>query len=170
MTGTRTVTMSGDPLSLAGREVQVGDRAPDFTALDEDLNERKLSDLKCKIRVLVSVPSLDTPVCDLQTRRFDEEASALGDAVRVLVVSMDLPFAQKRWRLAAGIERVHTLSDHRDASFGRAYGMLLPDLRLLARAVFVVDPDDVVRYVQVVPEITQEPDYDAVILAVKELL
>ncbi len=170
MTGTRSVTMNGDPLFLAGREVQVGDRAPDFTALDEDLNERKLSDLKGKIRVLVSVPSLDIPICDLQTRHLEEEASALGDAVRVLVVSMDLPFAQKRWREATGTERVHTLSDHRDASFGRAYGMLLPDLRLLARAVFVVDPDDVVRYVQVVPEITQEPDYDAVILAVKEML
>ncbi len=169
MMETRTVTMNGNPLLLAGREVQVGDLAPDFTALDDDLNESKLSDLKGMVRVLVSVPSLDLQVCDLQTRRLEEEAAAFGDAVRVLVISMDLPFAQKRWCKASGVEWVQTLSDHRDGSFGRAYGMLLPDLRLLARAVFVVDTNDVVRYVQIVPEIVQVPDYDAVILAVKEL-
>ncbi|HSA23986.1 MAG TPA: thiol peroxidase, partial [Myxococcota bacterium] len=121
-------------------------------------------------RVLVSVPSLDTPVCDLETRRFNEEASRLGERVRVLVVSMDLPFAQKRWCAAAGVERVQTLSDHREAAFGKAYGLLIPALRLLARAVIVVDGAGTVSYVQLVKEIGKEPDYQAVLRAVQELL
>jgi thiol peroxidase len=170
MSEKRTVTMKGNPLELAGSQPKVGDRAPDFVALAQDLQEVRLSSLAGKVRVLVSVPSLDTPVCDLETRRFNQEATRLGDAVRVLVVSMDLPFAQKRWCAAAGVERVQTLSDHREASFGKAYGMLLQALRLLARAVFVVDGQGVVRYVQVVPEIGQEPDYQAVLRAVQELL
>jgi len=168
MSDDRTVTLNGSPLALAGNEVKVGDKAPDFTALDKDLKAVSLSSLKGKVRVLLSLPSLDTPVCDLETRRFNEEASGLGDQVRVLAISMDLPFAQKRWCAAAGVERVQTLSDHREAAFGRAYGMLIPDIRLLARAVFVVDADDVLRYVQLVPEISHEPDYQAVLRAVRE--
>ncbi len=170
MSDDRTVTVDGRPAQLSGNEVKVGDRAPDFVAVDTDLKPVSLSDSKGKIRVLASVPSLDTAVCDLEARRFNEEASALGDAVRILIISMDLPFAQKRWCAAAGVERVQTLSDHRAAAFGQAYGMLMADARLLARAIFVVDGDDVVRYVQLVPEVGREPDYDAVLRAVKELL
>jgi thiol peroxidase len=116
------------------------------------------------------VPSLDTPVCDLQTRRFNQEAARLGPDVQILTISMDLPFAQKRWCGAAGIERVTTLSDHREASFGTAYGVLIKELRLLARAVFVVDKDGVVRYVQIVPELSREPDYEAALAAAKAAL
>lgn len=170
MSDDRTVTLDGKPLDLAGNEVKVGDRAPDFTALGTDQKPVSLSSQRGKVRVLASVTSLDTPVCDLEARRLNEAAAELGDRVHILVVSMDLPAAQKRWCASAGIERVQTLSDHRTAAFGQAYGMLIPAIRLLARAVFVVDADDVVRYVQLVPEIGQEPDYDAVLRAVQELI
>jgi thioredoxin-dependent peroxiredoxin len=170
VTEKRSVTMKGNPFELSGAGVKVGDRAPDFAALTNDLQEFRLSALKGKVRVLVSVPSLDTPVCDLESRRFNEEAARLGERVRVLVLSMDLPFAQKRWCAAAGVERVQTLSDHREAAFGKAYGLLIPTLRLLARAVIVVDGTGTVRYVQLVQEIGQEPDYQAVLKAVQELL
>lgn len=116
------------------------------------------------------MPSLDTSVCDRETRRFNEEAGRLGNDVVVLTISMDLPFAQKRWCGAAGIKNVLTLSDHRDASFGRAYGVLIKEIRLLARAVFVVDRTGVIRYIQVVNELTNEPDYEAVLKAVKQLI
>ncbi len=170
MSEKQTVTMGGKPLELSESKVKVGDRAPDFTALDNSLGEFKLSSSKGKVRVLLAVTSLDTSICDIETRRFNEEAANLGEQVQILTISMDLPFAQKRWCAAAGIERVKTLSDHKDAAFGLAYGMLIPSIRLLARAVFVVDGDDVIRYMQVVPEIAQEPDYEAVLLAVKELI
>ena len=116
------------------------------------------------------MPSLDTPVCDVETRRFNKEAAALPDTVAVLTISMDLPFAQARWCGAAGIDRVTTLSDYQDRSFAEAYGVLIGELKLLARAIFVVDAADTIRYVQIVPEITTEPDYDAVLAAVKGLL
>jgi len=163
------VTMKGNPMVLLGQEIRVGDVAPDFTVVANDLTPVKFSSFKGKICVISSVPSLDTPVCDTSTRRFNEEASQLGDKVIILTVSMDLPFAQARWCGAAGITRVQTLSDHRDASFGLSYGVLLKDLRLLARAVFVVDQAGIIRYVQLVNEIAKEPDYDAVIEAVKKL-
>lgn len=166
----RTVTMKGAPLALTGTPVKVGDAMPDVTLVSGDLAPVSLSSLKGKVLVLSAVPSLDTPVCAVQTRRFNQEAAALGDGVRILTISMDLPFAQKRWCGAEGIDRVTTLSDHRDAAFGKAYGVLLKDLRLLARAVFVVDRAGVVRLVQCVPEITHEPDYAAVLDAVKKLL
>ena len=162
--------MKGNPLTLVGDEVKEGDRAPDFVALGQDMGEVKLSSFEGKVRVISAVPSLDTPVCDTQTRRFNKEASALGPDVAVLTVSMDLPFAQKRWCGAAGVERVETLSDHRNASFGTSYGVLIKELRLLARAVFVVDRDGMVRHVQLVGEIADEPDYDAVLKAVKGLV
>ena len=167
---TGAVTMRGNPLTLLGKEIKVGDKAPDFTALDNDLAPVVLSSLLGKVLIISSVPSLDTPVCDTETRRFNEEAEKLGDAVAVITISMDLPFAQKRWCAAAGIEAVKTLSDHRDAAFGEAYGLLIKELRLLARAVYVVDKEGVVQYAELVKEIAEEPDYDAALSAARELL
>jgi len=164
------VTMKGNPLTLLGNEVKAGDRARDFVALDTSLSPVRFSSFRGKVCILSSVPSLDTPVCDLETRRFNEEAGKLGEDVVVLTVSMDLPFAQKRWCGAAGVTRVKTLSDHRDASFGMAYGVLIKELRLLARAVFVVDRQGTIRYVQLVKEVSSEPDYDAVLKAVRGLI
>ena len=164
------VTFKGTPLTLVGGVVKQGEPAPDFTALDNDLSPVSLSSFKGKVCVISSVPSLDTPVCDAETRRFNEEAGRLGDNVVVLTVSADLPFAQKRWCAAAGVERVKTISDHRELAFGYAYGVVVKELRLLARAVFVVDTDGVVRYTQLVREIADEPDYDAVLSEVKKLV
>lgn len=163
------ITMKGNPLTLLGAPVQVGQPAPDFSVVANDLSPVKLSDYKGKTIVLVSVPSLDTPVCDTETRRFNEEAAALGDDVVILTISMDLPFAQARWCGAAGVDQVKTLSDYQQADFGEKYGLLIKGLRLLARAVLVVDSSGVIRYVQVVPELTQEPDYDAALKVAKEL-
>jgi len=163
------VTMKGKPVTLVGQAVKVGQKAPDFEVTANDLSPVKFSSFAGKVCVIASVPSLDTAVCDLETRKFNEKAAQLGSDVVVLTISMDLPFAQKRWCGAAGIKNVQTLSDYRDASFGNAYGVLIKDLRLLARAVFVVDKKGVVRYLQIVPEIATEPDYDAALKAVKEL-
>ena len=170
--GERTglITIHGNGLTLVGEDVGVGDAAPEFTVLDNDLSPVSFSAHKGKVRVICAVPSLDTPVCDTETRRFNKEAEALGADVIVLVISMDLPFAQKRWCGAAGIERIQTLSDHRHAAFGMAYGVLIKELRLLARAAFVVDRDDTIRYIQLVPEVSSEPDYDDVLAAVRKLL
>jgi thiol peroxidase len=167
--GDQTVTLHGNPLDLAGSPVVVGDSAPDVELLDNELNPVALSSLRGKVLVLLSVPSLDTPVCDVETRRFNQEAADLGENVAVVAVSMDLPFAQARWCGAAGIENVQTLSDHREAAFGQACGVLIPALRLLARAVFVIDAEGVVQYAQVVPEVADEPDYDAALEAVRGL-
>jgi thiol peroxidase len=161
------VTMQGNPLTLVGAELKVGDSAPDVELLDNDLSPVQISSFQGKTCVIVTVPSLDTPVCDMETRRFNEEAGNMGSDVVILTISMDLPFAQKRWCGAAGIDKVTTLSDHRDASFGEGYGVLIRELRLLARAVFVTDKDGVIRYIQIVKELTEEPDYGAVLEAVK---
>ena len=166
---TGIVTMKGAFVTLLGDELKVGDHAPDFTAIDNDLKETGLSEFQDKVVVLSAVPSLDTPVCSLETARFNAEAGNLGENVNILTISMDLPFAQKRWCAAEGVENLLTLSDHRDADFGNKYGMLMKETRLLARAIFVVDKEGVIRYIQVVPEITSEPDYNQVIKAVKEL-
>ncbi len=163
------VTMKGNPVTLLGGTIKAGQKAPDFEVVANDLSPVKLSSFAGKTLIISSVPSLDTSVCDMETRRFNEEAGKLGKDVVILTISMDLPFAQKRWCGAAGVKNVQTLSDHRDASFGKAYGVLIKDLRLLARAVFVVDKTGIVRYVQIVPEIATEPDYDAVLNAVKKL-
>lgn len=163
------VTFKGAPLTLLGDEPTVGQEAPDAVVLANDLTEVKLSDFRGKVVVICSVPSLDTPVCDVQTRRFNQAAADFGEDVVVLTVSTDLPFAQARWCGAAGVEAVRTLSDHRDAAFGLAYGVLIKELRLLGRAVFVLDRQGVIRYVQLVGEITNEPDYDAALQAVGEL-
>lgn len=166
----RIVTMKGNPLALSGAPVQVGSPAPDFVAHRGDLSPFHLSQEKGKVVVINSVPSLDTPVCATQTRKFNEAASSLGPNVKVLAVSMDLPFAQSRFCSTEGIKNVETLSDHKDASFGQHYGLLIKDLRLLARAVLVIDQKGVVRYQELVPEIGQEPNYDAALKAVKQLL
>lgn len=164
------ITMKGNPLTLVGNEIKVGDKAPDFIALDNNLAPLRLSSFKGKVCVLASVPSLDTPVCDMETRKFNEEASRLGADVVFLTISMDLPFAQRRWCGTSGVTKVQTLSDHRDASFGTSYGVLIKDLRLLARAVFVVDQEGIIQHAQLVKEVTQEPNYDAVLSALKKLL
>ena len=167
---TGVVTFQGAPLILVGPELKVGQRAPDFEVLGNDLSPVAFSSFGGRVVIISSVPSLDTSVCDIQTRKFNEQACALGDDVVVLTISMDLPFAQARWCGAAGVENVVTLSDHRDAGFANSFGLLIKELRLLARAVFVIDKDGVVRYVQVVPEMTSEPDYDAAIDIVRGLL
>jgi thiol peroxidase len=166
---TQTVTMKGNPMELSGTVPAEGDDAPDAVLVSNDLEEVKLSDLFGKTLIAASVPSLDTSVCSLETKRFNEEAAKLGDDVRVVVISMDLSFAQKRWCGAEGVENVTTLSDHREAAFGEAWGVLMPGPRLLARVVFVVDAGGKVRYRQVVNEVTNEPDYDDVLRAVEQV-
>ncbi|WP_456273751.1 thiol peroxidase [Bacillus sp. AK031] len=161
------ITFKNNPVTLLGNEVKPGDSAPDFTVLANDLSEVSLNDTKGKVRLISVVPSIDTGVCDAQTRKFNEEAGKL-ESVEVLTISADLPFAQKRWCGANGIENVQTLSDHRDMSFGEAFGVHIKELRLLARAVFVVDSNDKVTYAEYVSEATDHPDYDAAIDAVKK--
>ncbi len=167
---TGAVTFQGNPLTLIGPEIASGQSAPDVELLANDLSAVKLSSLKGKVCIIATVPSLDTPVCDTEARRFNEEAVKLGDDAVILTISADLPFAQGRWCAAAGIENVRTLSDHRDTAFGKAYGVLIKELRLLARAVFVIDKDGTVRYTELVQEITNEPDYATALAAARELL
>jgi thioredoxin-dependent peroxiredoxin len=162
-----SVTFAGGPVTLVGNEVKVGDKAPNFTVLANDLSPVTLEDSKGSVRIISVVPSLDTGVCDAQTRRFNEEAAKLGD-VKILTISVDLPFAQQRWCGAAGIDQVQTLSDHRDLSFGEAYGIAIQELRLLARGVFVVDSNDTVTYAEYVSEVTEHPNYEAAIEAAKQ--
>ena len=164
------VTMKGNPVTLIGPALKVGDKAPEFTVVGNDLSQVSLESFRGKVCIISSVPSLDTPVCDMETRRFNSEASRLGDEVVVLTISMDLPFAQKRWCGAAGVDQVVTLSDHRDGAFGEAYGVLIKNLRLLARAVFVLDKEGTIRYLELVKEIANEPNYEAVLAAVAELV
>jgi thioredoxin-dependent peroxiredoxin len=162
------ITMKGNPLTLIGNEIKVGDAAPDATLVGNDLSEVKISSFKGKNIIISAVPSLDTPVCDLETKRFNKEASSIGNA-SILTVSMDLPFAQKRWCGAAGATAVTTLSDYRYGSFGENYGVTIKGLKLLARCVFVIDASGKVRYIQLVKEVASEPDYEAVLKAVKSL-
>jgi thiol peroxidase len=164
------ITFQGNPLTLVGKELKPGTAAPDFRVVDNGLASVTLADYSGKIKILSAVPSLDTPVCDTETRRFNKEAATLPDSIVVLTISMDLPFAQARWCGAAGIDRVKTLSDYQERSFAEAYGILIKELKLHARAVFVVDAANIIRYVQIVPEITEEPDYDAALSAAKALL
>ena len=164
------VTVGGNPVTLIGQEVKEGDIAPDFNVIGNDMEEVRFSSYRGKICVICSIGSLDTATCDVETRRFNSEAGNLGDDVIILTISMDLTFAQKRWCGAAGIDKVVTLSDHRDAEFGNSYGVLTKESRLLAIAVFVVDREGIVRYVQRVEELANEPEYDAVITAVKNII
>ncbi len=164
------VLFKGNPATLLGPEVKVGDAAPDFHVVDNGLQPVSLATDAGKVRIITVVPSIDTPVCDTMTRRFNQDAAALPDSVVVYTISVDLPFAQKRWCGNAGIDKVQTLSDYQDRSFGQNYGVLLKDLKLLARAVFVVDQNNKVAYVELVSEVTAEPDYTAALEAVSKLL
>jgi thiol peroxidase len=165
------VTLRGSPLTLVGPEIKPGQTAPDFAVVDNALQTVRLADARGKVLILSSVPSLDTPVCDTETRRFNEEASKLGGDVEVWTISMDLPFAQKRWCGAAGVSRVRTLSDFRDRAFGRGYGVLVKDGPIAgvdARAVFVVGRDGRLKHVEYVKEIASEPNYEAALQAAGE--
>jgi len=164
------ITFKGNPMTLLGPELKVGERAPEFTVVDTGLAPVTLASYAGKIKIISAVPSLDTPVCDMETRRFNQEAAGLPDSIVVLTVSLDLPFAQKRWCGAAGVDRVTTLSDYRERSFGSAYGVLIKELKLLSRSIFVIDGTDTIRYIQHVPEVTHEPDYAAVLSAAQGLL
>ena len=162
------VTLKGNPLTLLGPQLRVGDRAPDFKAVDNKLQTVTLSETSGSVRVFSVVPSLDTPVCDVMTRRFNQEAAQLSD-VRIYTISMDLPFAQSRWCADSGSDCLIMLSDHRDGSFGAHYGTLVKELRLNSRAIFVIDQDDVIRHVEYVKEFAHQPDYDAALAAVTAL-
>ena len=162
------VTFGGNPLTLLGNSIEVGAQAPNFTVLANDLSPRSLSDYKDKTLIISSVPSLDTGVCDLETRRFNAEASSLSTDIRILVISCDLPFAQGRWCGAAGVDKLDTLSDHKELSFGLAYGLVLKELRLLARAVFVVNKQGKIIYKEIVPEIGNEPNYENALQAARD--
>ncbi len=165
MERTGIITFLGGPLTLLGEEVKAGAPAPAFTVLDNGLKPVTLADFAGKVKLISVTPSLDTPVCDTQLRKFNESAAKLGDDVAVLNISMDLPFANGRFCTVAGIEKAVTLSDHKDASFGTAYGVLIKELRLLARAIFVIGKDDVVKYAEIVPEVTHQPDYEKALAA-----
>lgn len=166
---TGVITFLGNPLTLLGPRIKKGDAAPDAVLLDNDLKPVRLSSYRGKTCIISSVPSLDTPVCDMETRRFNTEAAKIGPETVILTISMDLPFAQKRWCGAAGVDKVITLSDHRNAEFGTAYGVLIKELRLLARTIFIVDPQGEIKYVQQVKEISREPDYEAVLKALSSI-
>jgi len=158
--------MMGNPKTLVGPELKAGDQAPDFAALDISLKPVTLSDTGKKTRIFSVIPSLDTPVCDAQTKRFNEEAAKLSN-VDIYTISMDLPFAQKRFSNSFAVDQVKMLSDHRDASFGAAYGTLIKDMRILSRAIFVVGPDDKIKYAEYVPEVANHPNYEAALAAAK---
>ncbi|MDF2922843.1 MAG: lipid hydroperoxide peroxidase [Paenibacillaceae bacterium] len=163
-------TLKGNPITLTGNTVSPGDKAPDFTVNKDLVTEVSLKEYAGKVKLISVVPSLDTGVCDFQTRRFNEEAAKLGEDVIILTISADLPFAQARWCGAAGVDKVITLSDYKNLSFGQAYGVVIEEFRLLMRSIFVVDAEDTVQYVEYLSEMTDHPNYDAAIDAVKKLL
>ncbi len=162
------VTLKGNPFTLVGPELKPGDAAPDFELVGADLSPVTLQDTTGKIRIFSVVPSLDTPVCDTMTRRFNTEAAGLPE-VKIYTVSMDLPFAQSRWCAASGVDNIVMLSDHRTGSFGEGYGTLVKELRLDSRAIFVVDGEGVIRHVEYVGEIADQPDYGAALDCVRAL-
>lgn len=161
-------TLKGKPLTLVGPELKPGDPAPDFEVVDTNLNSVNLAATGNAVRIFSVVPSLDTPVCDAQTKRFNDEAGKMP-GVEIYTISMDLPFAQKRWCGAFGVDHVKMLSDHRNASFGQAYGTLIKELRIESRAIFVLDKDNVIRHVEYVKEVADFPDYEAALNAAKAL-
>ena len=170
MENKNAVKVKGSPVTLIGEEIKTGQSARDFKVLNTNMEEVTLSGFKNKIKLIASVPSLDTPVCDLEIKRFNDEAAKLSKDLVIIFISMDLPFAQKRFCQANDIKIVKTLSDHRDADFGRKFGVLIKELRLLARAIFILDKADIIRYVQIVPELSSPPDYDAALSALKNLV
>ena len=166
MERTGATTLKGNPLTLIGPELKTGDIAPDFHVVDIGLKPVSLQDTGNNVRIISVIPSLDTPVCDAQTKRFNEEASKLSN-VSIITVSMDLPFAQKRWCGAFGVDNVKMLSDHVDGSFGASYGTLIKELRIESRAIFVLDPHNKIRHVEYVKEVADHPDYEAALSAAK---
>lgn len=162
---TGVTKFSGNPVTLIGPEMKIGDKAPDFRVVGSDLQVVTLDDYKGKTKIICTVPSIDTPVCDAEIRRFNQEAATLKSDTVVLTISMDLPFAQKRWCAEADIEWVQTLSDYQELNFATNYGVLIKEFKLLSRSIFVIDTEDVVRYIQHVPEVTDEPDYSAALAA-----
>jgi thiol peroxidase len=167
---TGVATLKGNPITLIGPELKAGDTAPDFKVNKDLMTEVSLADYAGKVKLISVVPSLDTGVCDAQTRRFNTEAATLGDNVVILTISVDLPFAQSRWCGAAGIDKVITLSDYKTKSFGQAYGVLIKELQLDMRSIFVLDANNKITYVEYLKEMTEHPNYDAAIAAVKDLL
>jgi thiol peroxidase len=163
-------TVKGNPVTVSGERVKAGDNAREFVVVDSNLNPVSLSKFKGKIKLIASVPSLDTPVCDLQIKRFNKEASSMSREVVIMFISMDLPFAQKRFCQSFDIKHVKTFSDHRDADFGKKYGVFIDELRLLARAVFLIDKEGKVRYVEYIKELSNQPDYDKALEALKSIL
>ena len=164
------ITFLGNPLTLIGTEKKIGEKADNFTVLDKELKEISLKDFTGKIKLISVTPSLDTPVCDIQARRFNQEAAKLPDDVVIMNISMDLPFAISKFCTTAGIDKVKAYSDHRDASFGNAYGVLIKELRLLARSIFIIDRDDTIRYIELVRELSQHPDYDKALAELRKLI
>jgi thiol peroxidase len=163
------VTLMGNPVTLLGEDLKVGQKAPGFVVLDQDLHEVNTDAFAGKVKLIASVPSLDTPVCDLEIKRFNEEAAKISEEIVVLFISMDLPFAQKRFCQSFDITKVKALSDHRTADFGNKYGVLIKELRLLSRAIFVIDKSDTISYIEFVKEISEQPDYDKALEALKSL-
>ncbi len=163
----RTTILRGNPFPLSGPELKQGDRAPDFEVVDDSLQKVNLAKTGSGVRIFSVIPSLDTPVCDAQTKRFNEEAGTLS-GVKIYTISMDLPFAQKRWCGNYGVDNVKMLSDHRSGEFGTHYGTLIPDLRIESRAIFVLDGENKLRHVEYVKEVGDHPDYDAALTAAKE--
>lgn len=166
----KNITMNGQAVRLKGRELKVGDKAPAFLLTGKEMEPVTLEQLKGKVLIVSCVPSVDTPVCSLETRRFNQEASKLSSDIVVLTVSKDLPFAQARFCAANNIDRVVVASDYKNTGFAEDYGVLIEDINLLTRAVFIIDKEGIIKYIQFVPEVTHEPDYAAVIAAAKELL
>lgn len=164
------ITSKGNPLTLVGTALKVGDKAPDFNVLDNGMQPVTLRSSAGRVRMFSVVPSLDTPVCDIQTVTFNKRAADLSQNVKLYTVSVDLPFAQTRYCAAKAVDRIQTVSDHRDVSFGTNYGLLIKELRLLARAVVIVDAQDIIRYIQIVPETSHEPNYDDALAALKKVV
>ena len=167
---TGIIKSEGKTLTLVGKKVKIGDKAPDFVAIDNDMLPVEFSSFRGKVCIIAAVTSIDTSVCDLEGRRFNEEAGKLSSDIVIITISMDLPFAQKRWCGAEGVDKLVVLSDHRDASFGISYGVLIKELRLLARSVFVVDRDGIVRHIEIAEHIPDEPDYEAALAAANSAL
>ncbi|MDD2550331.1 MAG: thiol peroxidase [Bacteroidales bacterium] len=164
------VTFGGNPVTLIGNEISIGDKAPGFNVINDDLKPVTLGDFKGKVKLLSLFPSIDTGVCSMQTRKFNTEAAQFGDKVAFLAISADLPFALKRFCGAEGIDNLVPLSDHKEMDFGQKYGFHISELRLLARGVVIIDQNDTIQYIEVVPEIGNEPNYDAAINKLKELV
>jgi len=163
------ITFKGDPMTLAGQELKIGDAAPEATVTSNALKPIQLSSFRGKTCVIASVPSLDTPVCDVEAKRFNDEASTLGDNVAVIIISRDLPFAQARWCGASNARNIQTLSDYNSGEFGQNYGMIWKETALLARAVFVIDAEGKIQYIQLVNEITNGPNYEEILAAIKQI-